>query len=177
HVYLRYMLASLDGTKHGYRRKWTCYCKCSCCLLTIVLETFRKVPHTEDTSIFKLDSQEIIYVVDMFCNTLQLPVETPDNPFAAPINIKVIQSFMQSIGYQGVVDKVSIFFTKFLAQPWQTMFKVFNRCLTTRTSRHDKTKINILQRFHVMVNRTNVDYDALLWWDFMNYVSQKKDVI
>nr|GEY82661.1 hypothetical protein [Tanacetum cinerariifolium] len=28
-----------------------------------------------------------------------------------------------------------------------------------------------------MVNRTNVDYAALLWWDFNNCVLQKKDVI
>ncbi|GKA51181.1 hypothetical protein Tco_0744377 [Tanacetum coccineum] len=54
----------------------------------------RKVPDTEDTIILKLDSQEIIYTVDM-------------------------------VGYQGVVDKVSAFFTKNLAQPWQTMFKDF----------------------------------------------------
>ncbi|GJR19498.1 putative nucleotidyltransferase, ribonuclease H [Tanacetum coccineum] len=89
----------------------------------------------------------------------------------------VIESFMKSVGYQGVVDKVSTFFTKNLAQPWQTMFKVFNRGLTTRTSRHDQTKINIFQLFHVVVNHTNVDYDALIWWDFMNNVFQKKDVI
>nr|GEY63109.1 hypothetical protein [Tanacetum cinerariifolium] len=81
------------------------------------------------------------------------------------------------VGYQGVVDKVSAFYTKFLAQPWQTMFKVFNRCLTTRIARCDQTKINILQLFHDVVNRMNVDYVALLWWDFMNCVFQKKDVI
>ncbi|GJY62982.1 hypothetical protein Tco_0464442 [Tanacetum coccineum] len=57
------------------------------------------------------------------------------------------------------------------------MFKVFDCCLTTRTSGHDQTKINILQLFHAVVNRTNVDYVALLWWDFMNCVFQKKDII
>ncbi|GJR14757.1 hypothetical protein Tco_0797409 [Tanacetum coccineum] len=57
------------------------------------------------------------------------------------------------------------------------MFKVFNHCLTTRTSGHDQTKVNILQLFHDVVNYTNVDYAALLWWDFMNCVFQKKDVI
>ncbi|GKE13813.1 hypothetical protein Tco_1421390, partial [Tanacetum coccineum] len=81
------------------------------------------------------------------------------------------------VSYQGVVDKVSAFYTKNLAQPWQTMFKVFNRCLTTRTSGHDQTKINILQMFHVVINQTNVDYVALLWWDFMNNVNQKKEAI
>ncbi|GKD44672.1 hypothetical protein Tco_1269317 [Tanacetum coccineum] len=98
------------------------------------------------TATADLDSQEIIYIVDMFRDTLQLPVETPDNPFVAPVNI-------------------------------ETMFKVFNHCLTIRTSGHDQTKINILQLFHVVVNRTNADYAAILWWDFINCVFQKKDVI
>ncbi|GKB65473.1 hypothetical protein Tco_0921659 [Tanacetum coccineum] len=57
------------------------------------------------------------------------------------------------------------------------MFKVFNRCLTTRTSGHDQTKINILQIFHVVVNHVHVDCAVLLWWDFLNYVLQKKYVI
>ncbi|GKB21253.1 hypothetical protein Tco_0855176 [Tanacetum coccineum] len=84
----------------------------------------------------------------MFRDTLHLPVETPENPFVALAEIHIIEAFMNRVGYQGVVDKVSAFFTKNLAQPWQTMFKVFNYCLTTRTSGHDQTKINILQLFH-----------------------------
>ncbi|GJT66172.1 zf-CCHC domain-containing protein [Tanacetum coccineum] len=32
---------------------------------------------------------------------------------------------MKIVGYEGIVDKVSAFFTKNLAQPWQTMFKKF----------------------------------------------------
>nr|GFB02327.1 hypothetical protein [Tanacetum cinerariifolium] len=28
-----------------------------------------------------------------------------------------------------------------------------------------------------MINRTNIDYDALLWWDFINNVFQKKEAI
>ncbi|GJW53161.1 retrovirus-related pol polyprotein from transposon TNT 1-94 [Tanacetum coccineum] len=136
-----------------------------------------KVPDIKDTIQFKLDSQEIIYTVDMFHDTLYLPMETLENPFIAPVNMEIIQSFMQRVGYQGIVDKLSAFYMKFLAQPWQTMFKMFNRCLITRTSGHDQTKIYILQLFHVVVNHTNVDYAALLWWDFTNCVFQKKDVI
>ncbi|GJW66578.1 hypothetical protein Tco_0121002 [Tanacetum coccineum] len=139
--------------------------------------TVSKVPDTEDTIKFMLDTQQFIYTVDMFRDTLHLPVETLENPFVAPANIHTIEAFMNRVGYQGVVDKVSAFFTKNLAQPWQTMFKVFNRCLTTRTSGHDQTKINILQLFHVVLNRTHVDYAALLWWDFMNNVFLKKEAI
>nr|GEZ08207.1 hypothetical protein [Tanacetum cinerariifolium] len=38
-------------------------------------------------------------------------------------------------------------------------------------------KINILQMFHAVIHRTNVDYAALLWLDFMNNVKQKKETI
>ncbi|GJW33869.1 hypothetical protein Tco_0053901 [Tanacetum coccineum] len=136
-----------------------------------------KVPNTKDTIKFMLDTQQITYIVDMFRSTMHLLVETPQNPFVKPTNIQTIEAFMNMVGYQGVVDKVSAFYTKYLAQPWQTMFKVFNHCLTTRTSSHDQTKINILQLFHDVVNRTIIDYAALLWWDFMANIFQKKEAI
>ncbi|GJX65927.1 hypothetical protein Tco_0300270, partial [Tanacetum coccineum] len=109
----------------------------------------------------------VVYLQQFWKTVSKLRVETSDNPFVASVNIEIIESFMHMVGYQGV-DKVSAFYTKFLAQPWQTMFKVFNCYLTTRTSRHDQTKINILQLFHVVVNRINVDYAALFGWDFNN---------
>ncbi|GJW21653.1 hypothetical protein Tco_0032275 [Tanacetum coccineum] len=31
--------------------------------------------------------------------------------------------------------------------------------------------------FHSVINRTNVNYAALIWWDFMNNVNQKKEAI
>ncbi|GJV03610.1 hypothetical protein Tco_1337179 [Tanacetum coccineum] len=127
-----------------------------------------KVPGPEYTIKFMLNTQEFIYTVDMFRDILYLPVETPKNLFVALVNIETIKAFMNRVDYQGVVDKVNAFYMKNLAQSWQTMFKVFNRCLTTRTSRHDQTKINNLQMFHAVINQTNVDYVALLWWDFMN---------
>ncbi|GJT02392.1 hypothetical protein Tco_0823561 [Tanacetum coccineum] len=48
-------------------------------------KTVSKVPDTKDTIRFKLDTQEIVYTVDMFRATLKLPVETLDNPFVVPI--------------------------------------------------------------------------------------------
>ncbi|GJS54833.1 hypothetical protein Tco_0628195 [Tanacetum coccineum] len=66
---------------------------------------------------------EFTYTVDMFRVTLHFPVETPENLFVAPIKTQTIEAFMNRVGYQGVVDKASAFYTKNLAQPWQTMFK------------------------------------------------------
>ncbi|GKB72555.1 hypothetical protein Tco_0933967 [Tanacetum coccineum] len=56
-----------------------------------------KVPDTEETIKFKLDTQEIIYTIDMFRDTINLPVETPKHPFVAPINIEIIESFMNKV--------------------------------------------------------------------------------
>ncbi|GJV61129.1 hypothetical protein Tco_1467229 [Tanacetum coccineum] len=69
------------------------------------MQDIRKVPDTKDTIRFKLDTQDIVYTVDMFRDTLKLLVETLDNPFLAPVNIETIESFMHTVGYQGVVDK------------------------------------------------------------------------
>ncbi|GJS89056.1 hypothetical protein Tco_0771692 [Tanacetum coccineum] len=104
---------------------------------TALMNTVSKVPNINDTIRFKLDSQEIVYTVDIFRSTLNLPVETTKNPFIEPATMKFIQPFMQIVGYQGVVDKI----------------------------------------FHVVVNHVHVDYVALIWWDFLNCVLQKKDVI
>ncbi|GJX63397.1 hypothetical protein Tco_0296297 [Tanacetum coccineum] len=62
------------------------------------------------------------------------------------------------LGYQGSLPRVSAFFVKNLAQPWQTLFKIFNICLTSRMIDHDQTKINVLQIFHAVVNKVHADY-------------------
>ncbi|GKD31278.1 hypothetical protein Tco_1242056, partial [Tanacetum coccineum] len=72
---------------------------------TVSKRTVRKVPNTKDTIKFLLDTQQFTYTVDMFRDTLHLPVETPDTPFVAPANIHTIEAFMNKVGYQGVVDK------------------------------------------------------------------------
>nr|GEV11101.1 putative polyprotein [Tanacetum cinerariifolium] len=67
--------------------------------------TVSKVPDTEDIIKLMLDSQQITYTMDMFQDTLYLPVETPEKSFVAPANIHTIEAFMNRVGYQGVVDK------------------------------------------------------------------------
>ncbi|GJV65028.1 hypothetical protein Tco_1475856 [Tanacetum coccineum] len=112
--------------------------------------TVSKVPGPEETIKFMMNTQQFVYTVDMFQDILHFLVETLEKPFVAPVNIETIKTFMN---------------------------RVFNRCLTTRTSGHDQTMINILQLFHAVINRTNVDYAALLWWDFMSNVKKKKESI
>ncbi|GJV71414.1 hypothetical protein Tco_1491409 [Tanacetum coccineum] len=68
--------------------------------------------------------QDITYSVDMFHATLKLLVETLAHLFIAPATLKFIQPFLMIVGYQGIVNKVSAFFTKNLAQPWHMIVHV-----------------------------------------------------
>ncbi|GJU49586.1 hypothetical protein Tco_1219141 [Tanacetum coccineum] len=140
-------------------------------------KTVRQVLNHNETIHFMVVKEEIIYIVDMFHAILKLPVETPEQPFIPPADFNYIKPFLKILGYQGSLEKVIAFFTKNLAQPWQTMFKVFNRCLTSRLTGHDQTKINVLQIFHTVINKVHVDYASLLWCDFLHDVQQKKNVI
>ncbi|GJU32021.1 putative reverse transcriptase domain-containing protein [Tanacetum coccineum] len=61
----------------------------------------------------------------MFHATLKLTMETHEQPFIPLAFLKYIQPFLKIVGYQGLADKLSAFFTKNLAQPWHTMFKAY----------------------------------------------------
>ncbi|GJV31298.1 retrovirus-related pol polyprotein from transposon TNT 1-94 [Tanacetum coccineum] len=122
-------------------------------------KTVSKVPDTKDTIKFKLDTPEITYIVDMFCDTLHLLVETPDNLFITPVNIEVIESFMQRVGYQGVVDKVSAFYTKFLAQPWKTMFKKEDVIQYPRFTK--LIIVDLMKKYSSIPQRIDEDYHSI----------------
>nr|GEV78481.1 retrovirus-related Pol polyprotein from transposon TNT 1-94 [Tanacetum cinerariifolium] len=66
-----------------------------------------KVPGPEETIKFMFNTQEFIYTMDMFRDILHFPMETPDNPFVTPVNIKTNEAFMNRVGYQ-VFDKKSL---------------------------------------------------------------------
>ncbi|GJZ69937.1 hypothetical protein Tco_0633487 [Tanacetum coccineum] len=63
----------------------TCMCALSADVPVVYLKQFwrtvSKVPDTEDTIKFMLDTKEFTYTVDMFRVTLHFPVETLENLF------------------------------------------------------------------------------------------------
>ncbi|GJY55338.1 hypothetical protein Tco_0454453 [Tanacetum coccineum] len=59
-----------------------------------IVGTVSKIPDIEDTIKFMLDTQQFIYIIDIFRDTLHLPVETSKNPFVARANIYTIEAFM-----------------------------------------------------------------------------------
>ncbi|GKD02673.1 hypothetical protein Tco_1177647, partial [Tanacetum coccineum] len=47
--------------------------------------------------------------------------------------------------------------------PWQTLCKIFSKCLTTRITGWDQPPLQIMQMLHCFVNNIHVDYVELLW--------------
>nr|GEU86004.1 protein FAR1-related sequence 5-like [Tanacetum cinerariifolium] len=63
-----------------------------------------------------------------FTNVLEdsQQVETIENPFIAPANTRVIEPFMQNVGYQGVVDKDVIEYPRFIKLIIANLMKKFS---------------------------------------------------
>nr|GEY70655.1 hypothetical protein [Tanacetum cinerariifolium] len=141
------------------------------------LRTVSKVHGPEETIKFMVNTQQFVHAVDMFRDILQLPVETPDNLFVALVNIKAVEVFMNKVGYQAVVDKfvhAVDMFRDILQLPVETPDNLFVALVNIKAVEVfmnkvgyqavvDKTKINILQLLHAVINRTNADYATLLW--------------
>ncbi|GJT72792.1 hypothetical protein Tco_1032078 [Tanacetum coccineum] len=90
-----------------------------------VAETVSKVLGPEDTIKFVMNTQEFIYTVYMFRDILHLLVETPDNPFVAPVNIETIEAFMNKVGYQVRQKKEAIQYPRFIKLLLADLMKKF----------------------------------------------------
>ncbi|GJT88699.1 hypothetical protein Tco_1070416 [Tanacetum coccineum] len=77
------------------------------------------------------------------------------------IRIKV--SAQQVLGFTMELKTQSNFKTTGLLQPWQTLCKIFSKCLTTRVTGWDQPPLQIMQMLYCFVNNIHVDYAELLW--------------
>ncbi|GKC65218.1 hypothetical protein Tco_1097816 [Tanacetum coccineum] len=51
----------------------------------------------------------------------------------------------------------------FYDMPWQTLCKIFSKCLTTRVTGWDQPPLQIMQMMYCFINNIHVDYAELLW--------------
>ncbi|GJZ91226.1 retrovirus-related pol polyprotein from transposon TNT 1-94 [Tanacetum coccineum] len=77
--------------------------------------------------------------------------------------IKFSEFFLNELGFTLELRSPSNFKTIGLVQPWQTLCKMFSRCLTTRVTSYDQPPLQILQMLYCFVNNIHVDYADLLW--------------
>ncbi|GKD57693.1 hypothetical protein Tco_1291080 [Tanacetum coccineum] len=88
---------------------------------------------------FMLDKKELSLTVDDFKTILHLPQATDNNhdSFVPPPSfLDMVPFYQNELGFTMELKTSSSFKTTGLLQPWQTLCKIFSKCLTTREGLH-----------------------------------------
>ncbi|GJX36690.1 hypothetical protein Tco_0248247 [Tanacetum coccineum] len=96
----------------------------------------------------------------------QLPQATDNNHehfVVAPKFTEMVPFYINDLGFTLELISPSNFKTTGLVQPWQTLCKMFSRCLTTRVTSFDQPPLQIMQMLYCFDNNIHVDYADLLW--------------
>ncbi|GKB49209.1 retrovirus-related pol polyprotein from transposon TNT 1-94 [Tanacetum coccineum] len=115
---------------------------------------------------FMLDKTELTLTLDDFRQIFHHPQATANNhnSFVPPPSFSdMVPFYKQVLGFTMELKTQSNFKTTGLLQPWQTLCKIFSKCLTTRVTRWDQPPLQIMQMLYCFVNNIHVDYAELLW--------------
>ncbi|GJV14455.1 hypothetical protein Tco_1359778 [Tanacetum coccineum] len=100
---------------------------------------------------FMLDKKELSLTLDDFRTIFHLPQANADNhdSFVTPPSfLEMVPLFKQQLGFTMELKTSSSFKTTGLLQPWQTLCKIFSKCLTTRVIGWDQPPLQIMQMYH-----------------------------
>ncbi|GKB75875.1 hypothetical protein Tco_0942770, partial [Tanacetum coccineum] len=115
---------------------------------------------------FMLDKKELSLTLDDFRTIFHLPQANADNhdSFVTPPSfLDMVLFYKQQLGFIMELKTSSRFKTTGLLQPWQTLCKIFSKCLTTRITGWDQSPLQIMQMMYCFVNNIHMDYAELLW--------------
>ncbi|GJY41304.1 hypothetical protein Tco_0428574 [Tanacetum coccineum] len=115
---------------------------------------------------FLLDRKELTLTLDDFRTIFHLPQANDNNhaSFVPPPSFSdMVPFYKQVLGFTMELKTVSNFKILGLLQPWQTLCKIFSKCLTTRVTGWDQLPLQIMQMLYCFVNNIHVDYAELMW--------------
>ncbi|GJY84807.1 hypothetical protein Tco_0498833 [Tanacetum coccineum] len=115
---------------------------------------------------FMLDKKELSLTLDNFRTIFHLPQANDNNynSFVPPPSFSdMVLFYKQQLGFTMELKTSSSFKTTGLLQPWQTLCKMFSKCLTTRVIGWDQPPLQIMQMMYCFVNNIHMDYAKLLW--------------
>ncbi|GJV62094.1 retrovirus-related pol polyprotein from transposon TNT 1-94 [Tanacetum coccineum] len=95
---------------------------------------------------FMLDKKELSLTLDDFRTILHLPQATDNNhdSFVPPPSfLDMVPFYKNELGFTMELKTSSSFKTTGLLQPWQTLSKIFSKCLTTRVTGWDQPSLKI----------------------------------
>nr|GEW84401.1 hypothetical protein [Tanacetum cinerariifolium] len=110
--------------------------------------------------------KELYLTLNDFRIIFHLPQETDKNhdSFVPPPSFyDMIPFYKNHLGFTMELKTPSGFKITGLLQPWQTLCKIFSKCLTTRVTGWDQPPLQITQILYCSINNIHVDYAELLW--------------
>ncbi|GKE38036.1 hypothetical protein Tco_1461441 [Tanacetum coccineum] len=113
---------------------------------------------------FMLDKKELTLILDDFKQIFHLPQATTNNhnSFVPPPSFSdMVPFYKQVLGF--TIELKTQSNTTGILQPWQTLCKIFSKCLTTRVTVWDQLPLQIMQMLYCFVNNIHVDYADVLW--------------
>ncbi|GJV09611.1 retrovirus-related pol polyprotein from transposon TNT 1-94 [Tanacetum coccineum] len=97
---------------------------------------------------FMLDKKELSLTLDDFRTIFHLPQANDNNhnSFVPPPSFSdMVPFYKQQLGFTMELKTSSSFKTTSLLQPWQTLCKIFSKCLTTRVTGWDQPPLQIMR--------------------------------
>ncbi|GJY45978.1 hypothetical protein Tco_0435041 [Tanacetum coccineum] len=113
-----------------------------------------------------MDRKELTLTLDDFRKIFHLPQANVNNNalFVPPPSFSdMVPFYKQVLGFSMELKTLSNFKIPGLLQPWQTLCKIFSKCLTTRVTGWDQPPLQIMQMLYCFVNNIHVDYVELMW--------------
>ncbi|GJS53479.1 hypothetical protein Tco_0626841 [Tanacetum coccineum] len=114
---------------------------------------------------FMLDKKMLSLTLDDFKTIFHLPQATDNNHDSfvpSPSFLDMVPFYQNELGFTMELKTSSSFKTTGLLQPWQTLCKIFSKCLTTRVTGWDQPPLQIMQIIYCFINNIHVDYAELL---------------
>ncbi|GJZ73047.1 hypothetical protein Tco_0637193, partial [Tanacetum coccineum] len=100
--------------------------------------------------------------------------------FVSPPSGNAIMDFVNELGYTEEIHFVSRMAVSNLYQPWRAILSMINQCLTGKTSGFDRPRCPVLQMLWGIITSINVDYDELMWEEFVqaiqNFLTDKANL-
>ncbi|GKB41927.1 retrovirus-related pol polyprotein from transposon TNT 1-94 [Tanacetum coccineum] len=115
---------------------------------------------------FMLDKKELSLTLDDFRTIFHLPQANANNhdSFVPPPSfLDMVPFYKQQLGFTMELKTSSSFKTTGILQPWQTLCKIFSKCLTTHVTGWDQPPLQIMQMLYCFVNNIHANYAKLLW--------------
>lgn len=123
-----------------------------------------------------LHMRQVTVDKDLLRSVLRLSELGPDEEYDPVPSEEELIEWLRDIGYdesEEVVTKHSKVNTRFLPQPWRTLYIIIAKSLSGRDTGHEHPKLQHLKIFWAMANVKKVDYASIIWEDFLWHIQHK----